>query len=137
MPVLGPEAGSAVPAEAWENATELRQRTWRRFRKVFEEHDLLLCPTIQTVAPTLDRWRKWWSGSTSMAEGRLGMDGYAVCTAMFNWLAFPAVSVPCGFVDGLPVGLQIVGPPGSDPTILGLANAILQAFPRAERPLVS
>lgn len=137
MPVLGPDAGAAVPAEAWEAATELRQRTWLRFRKLFQQHDLLLCPTIQSVAPTLDVWRRWWSGPTSMAEGRLGMDGYAVNTAMFNWLAFPAASVPCGFVDGLPVGLQIVGPPGSDPVILRLAHAFLQAFPRLERPPVS
>jgi Asp-tRNA(Asn)/Glu-tRNA(Gln) amidotransferase A subunit family amidase len=53
---------------------------------------------------------------------------------MFNWLAFPAVSVPCGFVDGLPVGLQIVGPPGSDARILRAANAFQKAFPRDERP---
>ncbi len=137
MPILGPEAGAAVPAGAWESATDLRQRTWVRFRKLFQHHDLLLCPTIQSVAPTLDRWRHWWSGPTAMDESRLGMDGYAIYTAMFNWLAFPAVSVPCGYVDGLPVGLQIVGPPGSDPTILRLARAFQQTFPRDERPPVS
>jgi Asp-tRNA(Asn)/Glu-tRNA(Gln) amidotransferase A subunit family amidase len=90
MPVLGPEAGAAVPEEQWEAATQLRQRTYECFRRLFREHDLLLCPTIQTVAPTVDRWRHWWSGSTEMAKGRLGMDGYAIFTAMYNWLAFPS-----------------------------------------------
>jgi Asp-tRNA(Asn)/Glu-tRNA(Gln) amidotransferase A subunit family amidase len=56
---------------------------------------------------------------------------------MFNWLAFPAVSVPCGFVDGLPVGLQIVGPPGSDARVMRLAVAFQKAFPRPEQPPVS
>ena len=56
---------------------------------------------------------------------------------LFNWLAMPAFSVPCGFVDGLPVGLQIVGPPGSDARIMRLAAAFQRAFPRDERPTVS
>ena len=54
--------------------------------------------------------------------------------AMFNWLRFPAVSVPCGFVYGLPVGLQVVGPPGSDAKILRLAHAFTQSFPQPARP---
>jgi aspartyl-tRNA(Asn)/glutamyl-tRNA(Gln) amidotransferase subunit A len=137
MPVLGPEAGAAVPEEQWEAATQLRQRTYECFRRLFREHDLLLCPTIQTVAPTVNRWRHWWSGSTDMAKGRLGMDGYAIFTAMYNWLAFPAVSVPAGFVDGLPVGLQIVGPPGSDPRIFRLAQAFCDAFPITGKPPIS
>jgi aspartyl-tRNA(Asn)/glutamyl-tRNA(Gln) amidotransferase subunit A len=72
-----------------------------------------------------------------MADGVLGLDGFAIYTAMFNWLALPAVSVGCGFLDGLPVGLQIVGPPGSDPKILRLAHAFRQAFPQDQRPPVS
>jgi aspartyl-tRNA(Asn)/glutamyl-tRNA(Gln) amidotransferase subunit A len=136
MPILGPESGASIPDEAWEAASELRQRTYRRFLMLFQEFDLLLCPTIQTVAPTLERWRQWWSGPTDMQSGRLGMDGYAINTAMFNWLAFPAVSVPCGFVDGLPVGLQIVGPPGADATVLRLASAFCDAFPLDRQPPV-
>jgi len=40
----------------------------------------------------------------------------------------PAISVPCGFTpDGLPVGLQIVGPPHADVAVLQLAHAFEQA----------
>jgi Asp-tRNA(Asn)/Glu-tRNA(Gln) amidotransferase A subunit family amidase len=56
---------------------------------------------------------------------------------MFNWLGFPAVSVPCGFVDGLPVGLQIIGLPGREDLVLRVANAYQGAFPITERPPVS
>jgi aspartyl-tRNA(Asn)/glutamyl-tRNA(Gln) amidotransferase subunit A len=47
------------------------------------------------------------------------------------------VSVPCGFVDGLPIGLQIVGWPGSEDKIFRAAHAFLKANPRDERPPVS
>jgi aspartyl-tRNA(Asn)/glutamyl-tRNA(Gln) amidotransferase subunit A len=56
---------------------------------------------------------------------------------MFNWLGFPALNVPAGFVDGLPVGLQLVGWPGREQTILRAAHAFLAAYPREERPPVS
>jgi aspartyl-tRNA(Asn)/glutamyl-tRNA(Gln) amidotransferase subunit A len=45
--------------------------------------------------------------------------------------------VPCGFVDGLPVGLQIMGLPGTEDAIFRAAQAFQAAFPRDERPPVS
>jgi amidase/aspartyl-tRNA(Asn)/glutamyl-tRNA(Gln) amidotransferase subunit A len=47
------------------------------------------------------------------------------------------VSVPCGFVDGLPVGLQIASWHGREDVVLRVARAFQQAFPRDERPTVS
>ncbi|ABW12565.1 Amidase [Parafrankia sp. EAN1pec] len=137
MPILGPEAGTKVSQDAWEAATDLRQRNWLKFRALFGNYDLLLCPTIATVAPPFDVWKTRLSAPTRLADGVLGIDGFAIYTAQFNWLRLPAVSVCCGFVDGLPVGLQIVGPPGSDPKILRLARAFQQAFPHDERPQIS
>jgi amidase/aspartyl-tRNA(Asn)/glutamyl-tRNA(Gln) amidotransferase subunit A len=56
---------------------------------------------------------------------------------IFNWLGFPAVSVPCGFLDGLPVGLQIASAPGREDLVLRVAEAFQQSFPRPERPVIS
>lgn len=71
-----------------------------------------------------------------VAEATPGACAYAAYTGQFNVLRFPATSVPCGFVDGLPVGLQIVGFPGTDSKVLRLARAFCAAFPRTERPPV-
>jgi amidase/aspartyl-tRNA(Asn)/glutamyl-tRNA(Gln) amidotransferase subunit A len=56
---------------------------------------------------------------------------------MFNWLGFPAASVPCGYVDGLPIGLQVVALPGHEDKILRVASAFQEAFPRLEHPPLS
>ena len=46
-----------------------------------------------------------------------------VCTLPVNIAGLPAVSVPCGLSDGLPVGLQIIGPHFSESNILNIAYA--------------
>jgi amidase len=53
-------------------------------------------------------------------------------------LGGPAISVPCGFTEGLPVGLQIVGKPGDDAGVLRLAHAFERAtgFGRTRPPAI-
>ena len=49
-------------------------------------------------------------------------------TRPFNVLGLPTISVPCGFTQaGLPIGMQISGPPGGEATVLRLAYAYEQA----------
>ena len=49
-------------------------------------------------------------------------------TRPFNMLGLPTITVPCGFTEtGLPIGMQITGPPGDDATVLRLAHAYEQA----------
>jgi aspartyl-tRNA(Asn)/glutamyl-tRNA(Gln) amidotransferase subunit A len=131
-----PGAPTASAAEVRE-AFELRGRNWDRFRDLFREHDLLLSPTAQRVARTVEEWEAAWTTEGRSYPGGTFANTYTALTAIFNWLRFPAVSVPCGFVDGLPVGLQIVGWPGRDDLVLRAAAAFQAAFPRDERPAVS
>lgn len=124
--------------EVWVSAMETRQRNWRGFRKVFAEHDLLISPTSQLLAPKIEDWASYWAGSGPIPfPHKVFAPHYTSHTHMFNWLGFPAVNVPAGFVNGLPIGLQIVGPPRSEAKIFRLAQAFLKAFPRPERPAVS
>jgi aspartyl-tRNA(Asn)/glutamyl-tRNA(Gln) amidotransferase subunit A len=117
-----------VTPDQLRSALDVRQRNWDRFDRLLRTHDLLLTPTATFTARTVEEWQelchtqmKWWPVYTSH-------------TFMFNWLGMPAASVPCGFVDGLPIGLQIVGRPHSEAKILRVAAAFMKAFPRNERP---
>jgi aspartyl-tRNA(Asn)/glutamyl-tRNA(Gln) amidotransferase subunit A len=134
-----PNVASPMPeTAAWINAIDVRDRNWRKFREVLRTHDLLISATTQLLAPTMEDWAARWGGTgpKPFPHGTFAPH-YTSHTHMFNWLGFPAVSVPCGFVDGLPIGLQIVGWPGSEDKIFRAAHAFLKANPRDERPPVS
>ena len=87
-------------------------------RVALSGRDFLLSPTILCVAPT----RKVWAerGVSSDFSGL-----YAALTCVANFLGWPAMSVPAGVVDGMPVGLQILGKANSEPRMLQLAHAFL------------
>ncbi|HET6632932.1 MAG TPA: amidase [Rhodanobacteraceae bacterium] len=75
-------------------------------RRLFAQVDVLLLPTTPQPAFPLD-------GPVP--------DNQADLTSFANLAGCPAVSIPMGMVDGLPVGLQLVGPPGSDLRLLELS----------------
>jgi len=50
-----------------------------------------------------------------------------VCTLPINIAGLPAISIPAGFANGLPIGLQIIGKPFSEETILKIAHAYQQS----------
>jgi Asp-tRNA(Asn)/Glu-tRNA(Gln) amidotransferase A subunit family amidase len=141
FPMAGEGEGvTALPRatqEEYREAAEARRRNWETFKAEFQSYDLLLSPTAQLVAPTVEAWDRAWTTETRTYPHGNYSSVYTSHTAMFNWLGWPAVSVPCGFVDGLPVGLQLIGQPGTEPLILRAAQAFEQAFPRDERPPIS
>lgn len=133
MPIMGPDTGAAISDEDWDMATALRHRSWQRMRRALGEHDLLLSPTIHSIAPTVAQLIEHAPAPTYDRRSHR-QDSMVAYTALLNWIGFPAVSVPCGQVDGLPIGLQIIGLPGQDAKILRLADAFQQAFPFSARP---
>jgi Asp-tRNA(Asn)/Glu-tRNA(Gln) amidotransferase A subunit family amidase len=77
----------------------------------FADYDLLVTPTAGVQAFDLPRSASDWGPGEWMAY-----------TPAFNLSGYPAISVPCGLSDdGLPVGMQIVGRPAEDATVLQLA----------------
>jgi Asp-tRNA(Asn)/Glu-tRNA(Gln) amidotransferase A subunit family amidase len=123
--------------EEYQAAAEARGRNVARFYDVLADYDLLLSPTSQLVARTVEEWDACWTTNTQTFPHGTFAPTYTSHTHMFNWIGWPAVSVPCGFVDGLPIGLQLIGKPGSEALIFRVAQAFQKAFPRDERPLIS
>jgi aspartyl-tRNA(Asn)/glutamyl-tRNA(Gln) amidotransferase subunit A len=95
-------------------------------RLFHERYDLLLTP--QMPLPAIE------AGRVTPADGRFGEDwiNWSPYTYPFNLTQQPAASVPCGFAsDGLPLALQIVGPPRNDALVLRAARAYESACPFA------
>ncbi len=83
------------------------------FDRVFREVDALVTPTTPEPAFTLG----------SKEQDPLAMYLQDVYTVPVNIAGLPAISVPCGFVSGLPVGLQIIGQRWQEEIILRAAHA--------------
>jgi aspartyl-tRNA(Asn)/glutamyl-tRNA(Gln) amidotransferase subunit A len=113
-----------LPREDVFAAREARGRIWETFRSVLEGQDFILSPTVQHVAPTRDAWAQLWQVPP---DGKLPshMAVYTAHTAAANLLGWPAISIPAGMVDGMPVGLQILGRPDTEAKMLRLAHAFL------------
>ena len=97
-----------------------RERASRLFRRqvgaIFKQHDVLVVPT--TAQPPLR-----CGAIDGLSEWETDKVVIGACPYAWPWnvLGWPGISVPAGFVDGLPVGAQLLGPANSEPLLLALA----------------
>lgn len=105
---------SAAP-DAYGRTWDARRRTTRRQQVRFTDVDVLAMPTTPIPAPAF--------GAVPGDGGPSVLDTVRH-TAPFNATGAPAVSIPSGEVDGRPVGLQLVGPPGADGFLLRVAESV-------------
>ena len=94
-------------------AQKVRQLINRDFERAFAEVDVLMGPTTPTPA----------FGLGAKTSDPITMYLNDIYTIGANLAGLPALSIPCGFVGKLPVGLQIVGPHFGEEKILGAAHA--------------
>jgi Asp-tRNA(Asn)/Glu-tRNA(Gln) amidotransferase A subunit family amidase len=91
--------------------------------EVFAQVDVVATPTIPEPAPALAAAK---AGAAEEIVRR--MNRFSRLTRPFNALGLPALSVPCGFSgDGRPIGLQLVGRPFDEATVLRAGHAYEQA----------
>jgi len=108
----------------------LRTQLWNRVRAFFETHDLWLTPTAAVPPFPIELPHAMEIGGKP--AGKTLQRSYL--TYAFSVLGLPAISVPCGFTrEGLPIGLQIVGPPRQEAAVLRAAAAFEAARPWAHR----
>jgi len=116
--MLGTYALSAGYYDAYYlKAQKVRTLIIREFKEAFEKYDALVTPTSPTVPFKLGE----------KMDDPVQMYLSDVCTLPINIAGLPAISIPAGFADGLPIGLQIIGKPFDEETILHIAYAYEQA----------
>ena len=106
------EQGRATGSGDYEAALAAAERGAKRLPAVFEAHDILLTPAARGQAPR-------------------GLDatGDPVFCRAWTLLGTPAISVPGPLgADGLPIGVQLVAPPGRDAELLTAARWVWQAL---------
>jgi amidase len=89
---------------------------------VLRDHDLLVMPTMGIKAPLLP------APGCSLEEYMASALGMVANTAQFNITGHPAMNVPCGMSESLPVGMMLVGRTGDDSTVLRAADAWQRNF---------
>ncbi len=108
--------GGRISAADYAGAKQRLEVSRRTVRQVFNDVDVIVTPTTPNLPDKL--------GAGSDAPAQRGPPLSARNTTPFNIYGLPTVSVNCGFSkSGLPIGLQISGPPQGDATVLALAHA--------------
>lgn len=97
-------------------ALKVRTLIKQDFDRAFEKYDLILTPTAPTTAFKFGE----------KAEDPMQMYLSDIYTISVNLAGIPGISVPCGLVNGLPVGLQLIGKPFGEGTLLRAAYAFEQ-----------
>ena len=106
-------AAGGVPGVDYVDAQRSRGQLGQRLLGAFEHHDLIVMPTSPVVAPPVDDFA-----------------GYLMLLSRnaipWSFVGFPAISVPCGMVDGLPVALQLVAPPDREDLLVAAGRMVEQ-----------
>jgi amidase len=127
-PLLDAGRAFASRYRSWAVANGLRQRQRALWATFFEDHDVVLAPVMPTVAFPHDTERP-------IMERVMDVDGVELSHGLaMAWcgaigaVLLPVVTVPTGpTADGLPVGVQVIGPYLSDLRLLALSQALVAA----------
>ncbi|MCB7070796.1 Asp-tRNA(Asn)/Glu-tRNA(Gln) amidotransferase subunit GatA [Caldibacillus sp. 210928-DFI.2.22] len=101
----------------YKKAQQVRTLIKQDFEKVFEEYDVIVGPTAPTPAFKIG----------AQIDDPLTMYANDLLTIPVNLAGVPGISVPCGFDNGLPMGLQIIGKHFDEATVYRVAHAFEQA----------
>jgi len=115
------DAADQVTAVDYLDAQRARGQLAERLRRCFDHVDIVAMPTAPTVAPTVD-------------DAPRHLMTLARNAIPWSFVGFPAMSLPVGLVNGLPVGLQLVAPPHREDLLVAAGLAIEEAVGFIPRP---
>lgn len=117
------EVGETILATDYIDALRFRQSMKLAWKDMMRAVDVVVAPTVFTTAlPADDPVHRWPDGSTETASV-----GYGRLSIPANLFGLPALQVPCGFSgDGLPIGMQILGRPFAEQTVLRVGRSFEQ-----------
>ncbi|ERN51385.1 Asp-tRNA(Asn)/Glu-tRNA(Gln) amidotransferase subunit GatA [Alkalihalophilus marmarensis] len=101
----------------YKKAQQVRTLIKQDFDKIFENYDVIIGPTTPTPAFKIGE----------KTDDPLTMYANDILTIPVNLAGVPGISVPCGFQNGLPLGLQIIGKHFDESTIYRVAHVFEQA----------
>lgn len=97
------------------NACRVRRLIVDKFNSLFEEYDGLIMPTTQCIAP------KFGDVSDKLSDDYLILGNHLI---IGNFGGYPSISIPSGFVNDMPVSVNITGKAMDDSLILNMANVL-------------
>jgi len=111
--------GAFVTGVHYVRGQQARALIRREVDEALARHDVLLAPATPVTAPAITERQ------TTLGDGPSDVRSALIrLTRPFNFSGHPACSVPCGFASGgLPIGMQIVGRPFDEATVLRVADA--------------
>ena len=102
------------------NAQRVRRLLVDRWKELFKEYDAVILPVGSGPAKYLDNDKNMLSNDTSVLEEHLQIGNYG---------GFPSITIPNGFIDNLPVGVNITGNCYDDENVLNIAYALEGSMP--------
>ncbi len=109
-------AARAVTREAYDEALIARARYARRVADLVGNDGIIVLPTMPGIAPPMESSEDAFERFRGHAVGMMSIAGHA---------GFPQISLPLMSVEGCPVGLSLIGPPGRDRALVALAARLL------------
>ncbi len=121
--IAGLKAGLEIPARDYIKAMRIRSMVQQSFHDIFADLDVLITPTRPGPAPLISQ-----PVGTALYDRPQPKDrGLTQLIPAGNLAGLPALSLPCGFADGMPVAISLVGRPFSENTLLSLGREYQKA----------
>jgi aspartyl-tRNA(Asn)/glutamyl-tRNA(Gln) amidotransferase subunit A len=124
------KAAQFISAGDYIQAQQIRQLIKEDFEGAFKQVDFLIAPTLPMATPNIGQQTATING----VERNVDEDILRL-TCPTNLTGLPSISVPCGFMNEMPVGLQIIGKAFSEKEILNAAYALEQEQPLKKSPV--